>query len=84
MASIVDPPSDGKIEPHSCEWDLSTPFCPAKSIRLPRVDYGDLEQCPAVTLDGWGIERICERLPGHTGRHRADERLNRYPVAVWR
>lgn len=66
------------------EWDLSTPFSPAKSIHLPYVEYADTEQCPKSKVDGWGIERFCDRLPGHTGRHRADEHLHRYPVAVWK
>jgi len=65
------------------EWDLSTPFSPAKRIHLPFVAYGDAPVCDAMKLDGWGIPRYCNRLPGHTGRHRANERMDRYPVAVW-
>lgn len=65
------------------EWDLSMPLNPAKSIRLPRVEYSDSDYCGAARIDGWGVERYCDRLPGHTGRHRADEWLHRYPVAVW-
>jgi hypothetical protein len=65
------------------EWDLSTPSSPAKSIHLPPVDYYDTDQCGDEYTDGWGVPRWCDRLPGHTGRHRANERLGRYPVAVW-
>lgn len=65
------------------EWDLSTPFSPAKSIHLPRVNYVGTLACGEYYRDGWDQEWNCDRLPNHTGRHRADERLGRYPVAVW-
>lgn len=66
------------------EWDETMPGCTGKHINLSFLADMQGDFCNAPYLDGWGRHHECVRLPGHTGRHLATDRLCRYPVAVWR
>lgn len=66
------------------EWDQSNdPYMINKTIPCPVLGMTGLA-CLDSHIDGWGLQHLCERNAGHTGRHFTCNWKHDYIVAVWK
>lgn len=81
------PPRSAMLDPITAppaQWDASsngTDWHTSIDMRFLRDMNGPI--CGQHHQDYQGLEHVCIRLPGHTGRHLAVDFGVHYPTAVW-